>query len=156
MIMCLDLRALTFPELGSTQGRLTRETNWTVGGVSGYSGPQWMFTLYMRFSCTLWCYISDRVKASNIKRDLRGEVLGWCHSSCSSSYPLHQRDRTSRHLKSKRYVSGLNSDMVGDGKTNRTCTQTLLALLKLLQETEVSWNFGTHGENKLENCEISR
>jgi hypothetical protein len=36
---------LTFPVRWSTQGRFTLETNWMVGGWSGYVSPQWMLTL---------------------------------------------------------------------------------------------------------------
>lgn len=35
---------LTTPLLGLTQGMLTMLTNWIVGGLSGYSGPQCILT----------------------------------------------------------------------------------------------------------------
>lgn len=39
-------------------------------------------------------------------------------------------------------------------RPNRTCTQTLLALLELLKESEISWDFSTHDRNSgLEICE---
>jgi hypothetical protein len=31
---------------------------------------------------------------------------------------------------------------------NRTCTQTLLSLVELLKESEVSWDFSRHGEHR--------
>lgn len=38
------------------------------------------------------------------------------------------------------------SEIVG---VDRTCTQTLLALLKLLQESKVSWDLGSHVEHRV-------
>lgn len=43
----------TLPLLWLTQGTLILDTNVTSGGTSGYCSPQWILTLYMRFSCTL-------------------------------------------------------------------------------------------------------
>lgn len=62
----------TLPERESTQGTLIFETNCTVGGTSGYSEPQWMLTLYIRFSWALCHSVSGSLFALRLVRTWGG------------------------------------------------------------------------------------